>query len=151
MCVCELALERIHGFSSKCIKPGAHEREQLSKMSREAINSAVSSRVRVNFREVFASRGCDTKICLKYLPHQNLRAHGKKTAELTASRDFLLSCFLLCALGLSPSARFCTIVCLWRAHVFARLRMNNFLSTSTQEPEVKCSRLREHVCACVSV
>ena len=27
VCVCELALERIHGFSSKCIKPGAHERE----------------------------------------------------------------------------------------------------------------------------
>ena len=32
-------------------KPGAHERKQLSKKSREAVSSAVSSRVRVNFGE----------------------------------------------------------------------------------------------------
>ena len=46
----------------RLLKPGAHERKQLSKKSREAVSSAVSSRVRVNFGEIFASRGCETNI-----------------------------------------------------------------------------------------
>ena len=33
------------------VKPGAHERKQLSKKSREVVSSAVSSRVRVYFGE----------------------------------------------------------------------------------------------------
>ena len=49
-------------LASVNVKPGAHERKQLSKKSCEAVSSAVSSRVRVNFGEIFASRGRETNI-----------------------------------------------------------------------------------------
>ena len=44
------------------LKPGAHERKRPSKKSREVVSSAVSSRVRANFGEIFASRGRETNI-----------------------------------------------------------------------------------------
>ena len=44
-------------------KPAAHLRKELSKLPREAISLAVSSRVRLRFREsVFASRGREENI-----------------------------------------------------------------------------------------
>ena len=62
------------------LKPGAHERKQLSKKFHEAVSSAVSSRVRVNFGEAkiikhvrYLSHDLARQKC-----HQNLRAHGKK-------------------------------------------------------------------------
>ena len=76
--------------------------EQLSKRSREAVSSAVSFRVHVNFGEakiikhdIYLSHDL-----ARQKSHQNLCAHGGETAELMASRDFLLSCFLLCVPGL---------------------------------------------------
>ena len=45
------------------LKPAAHLRKELRKLSREAISSAVSSRVRLSFREFFASQGCEENIC----------------------------------------------------------------------------------------
>ena len=53
-------------FIHMLIKPGAHGRKQLSKKSREAVSSAVSSRVRVNFGEIFASRGREKKIYIVF-------------------------------------------------------------------------------------
>ena len=44
------------------LKPAAHLRKELSKLPREAVCSAVSSRVRGNCGEKFASRGCEDKI-----------------------------------------------------------------------------------------
>ena len=43
-------------------KPAAHLRKELSKVPREAVCSAVSSRVRQSFGEKFASRGREDKI-----------------------------------------------------------------------------------------
>ena len=37
--------------------------KQLNKKSREVVSSAVSSRVCLNFGEIFASRGRETNIC----------------------------------------------------------------------------------------
>ena len=45
------------------LKPGARERKRLSKKSRDVVSSAVSSRVRVNFCEIFASQVRETNIC----------------------------------------------------------------------------------------
>ena len=39
---------------SDTVKPGAHERKQLSKKSREAISSVISSPVHVNFGEIWS-------------------------------------------------------------------------------------------------
>ena len=44
------------------VKPAAHLRRQLSKLPREAISSAVSSCVRLSFREFFASRGREENV-----------------------------------------------------------------------------------------
>ena len=44
------------------LKPGAGERKRLSKNSRDVVSS-VSSRVRVNFCEIFASQVRETNIC----------------------------------------------------------------------------------------
>ena len=63
--------------------------EQLRKNSCKAVSSAVFSCVCVNFGEA------------KIIKHDRHLSHD--TAELTTSRDFLLSCFLSCALGLSNS------------------------------------------------
>ena len=41
------------------LKAAAH----LRKISREAVSSAISSRVRWRFREFYASRGRETNIC----------------------------------------------------------------------------------------
>ena len=62
----------------------------MSKMAREAVSSAVSSRVRRSFGEKFASRG--------EISNNKLRRTREETAELTA---ILLSSFLPCAAGLS--------------------------------------------------
>ena len=61
----QLFCSSLLGMSWLCayLKPSARERKQLSKKSREAVSSAVSFRVRVNFGEVFASRGRETNIC----------------------------------------------------------------------------------------
>ena len=45
------------------LKAGAHLRKVLSKIPREAVSSAVSSRVRWSFREFYASRGREENIC----------------------------------------------------------------------------------------
>ena len=47
---------------NETVKPGPHEKKQLSKKAREAVSSAVSSHVRVHFGEIFASRGRETNI-----------------------------------------------------------------------------------------
>ena len=44
------------GGATSAVKPAAHVRKELSKMPREAVCSAVSSRVRPYFGEKFASR-----------------------------------------------------------------------------------------------
>ena len=44
------------------LKPAAHLRKELSKLSHEAVCSAFSSRVQGNFGEEFASRGREDKI-----------------------------------------------------------------------------------------
>ena len=44
------------------LKPVAHLRKELGKLPREAVSSAVSSRVRGNCGEKFASRGREDKI-----------------------------------------------------------------------------------------
>ena len=44
------------------IKARRTREERAGKKSREAVSSAVSSDVRVNFGEIFASRGCETNI-----------------------------------------------------------------------------------------
>ena len=87
------------------IKPGAHGRKQLSKKSREAFSSAVSSRVRVNFGEIFASRGREKKIyivfdnfCLtKIYTHTGGNSWANGLSRLFAQ----LCCFLSCGPGLS--------------------------------------------------
>ena len=60
------------------VKPAAHGRKELSKMPREAVSSAVSSRVLRSFGEKFASRGREENIfnmfdifCLaRQIPHR---------------------------------------------------------------------------------
>ena len=46
----------------KILKPTPHLRKELSKLPREVICSAVSSRVRLSFREFFESRGREENI-----------------------------------------------------------------------------------------
>ena len=45
------------------VKAGAHLKKVLSKIPREAVSSAVSSRVRWSFRELYASRRREENIC----------------------------------------------------------------------------------------
>ena len=51
-----------HTGKNDAVKPAAHLRKELSKLPREAISSAVSSSVRLSFREFFASRGREENI-----------------------------------------------------------------------------------------
>ena len=71
-------------------------------MSREAVSSAVSSRVRVNFGEakIIKHDRYLSHDLARQKSHQKFTRTREETAELTASRDFLLSCFLSCAPGL---------------------------------------------------
>ena len=45
------------------LKPAAHEWKQVSKWPGKAVFSAVSSRVRLSFRENFATQGREENIC----------------------------------------------------------------------------------------
>ena len=62
------------------IKPSARERKQLSKIIREAVSSAVSSRVRVDFGEakIIKHDRYLSRDLARQKSHQNLRAHGRK-------------------------------------------------------------------------
>ena len=105
----------------------AHERKQLSKKSRETVSSAVSSRVRVNFGEIFASRGRETYLSFLIIFASPKFTHTREeTAELTASRDFLLSCFLSCAPGFSKHF-------LWISAQYLSLKHHFEISTSSVE------------------
>ena len=67
------------------LRPAAHLRKELSKLPRETISSAVSSRVRLSFREFFASRCREENICcVWYLRFRLTRgnSHGNSTAHL---------------------------------------------------------------------
>ena len=100
------------------LKPAAHLRKELSKLpceAREAISSAVSSSVRLSFRENFASRGEISSIKhVRYFPHglarrKTHRTHDE-TAELITSRGSCLSS-LKCAAGFTvPHYRKLTLV-----------------------------------------
>ena len=61
-------------------RPDAHERKQLSKKTREAVSSAVSSRMRVNFGEakIIKHDRYLSHDLASQKPHQNLRAHRRK-------------------------------------------------------------------------
>ena len=74
------------------LKPAAHLRKELSKLPREAISSAVSSRVRLSFREFFASRGREENICrVWYLRFRLVRrnSHETSTAHLRKQLSWL--------------------------------------------------------------
>ena len=85
-------------------------RKELSKLPYEVSSSAVSSSVRLSFRENFASR---TEISnfkhLRYLPHglaknsRKLDRTRNETAELITSRGSLVSSLLKCATGFTVS------------------------------------------------
>ena len=76
-------------FTIKNTRPAAHLREELSKLPREAISSAVSSRVRLSFREFFASRDREKNICYAILPRK--AEISQKTRDV--SQGNLLSSF----------------------------------------------------------
>ena len=84
------------GLTWSFLRPAAHLRRELSKLPRETISSAVSSRVRLSFREFFASRCRGENICCCCLvfeisPHEGkfsrkLNRTLEETAELIAFR-----------------------------------------------------------------
>ena len=61
--------------ATRLVKPAAHLRKKLSKLPREAVCSAVSSRVRGNCGEKFALRGRENRAELGLIKHP-IKIHG---------------------------------------------------------------------------
>ena len=89
--------KREHFYFRGAVKKLAYHKARRTRVetAEQKVISAVSSRVCINYQtwHIFVSWPCEAKNSPKFTRTR------EETAELTASREFVLSCFLSCAPG----------------------------------------------------